>query len=76
MVNLSMVNNTKDYKCLLSRDREYGRSVQLTCISCLFFNYLMHTECTKYLSYCQILTGTNNLNLIHRQSQNHYKKLC
>ena len=39
MVDLSMVNSAEDYKNFLSRDEEYGESVKLACISCLFSNY-------------------------------------
>ena len=39
-----MVNRVEDYKSLLSKDEEYGSRVELTCISCLFSNYLFRVH--------------------------------
>ena len=42
-----MVNSAEDYKNLLSRDREWGGSNELTYISHLFSNYLFRVHYEK-----------------------------
>ena len=39
IVGLSIVNSAESYKNLLSRDGKYGKSVELTFMSRLFYNY-------------------------------------
>ena len=46
-----MVNNTEDYKNLLSRDGEYGGSVELTYMSHLVSNYLFKVHNKKKQQY-------------------------
>ena len=70
IVSLLMVSN--DYKILPSRHKEYVRSVKLTCISCLFSNYVlrvhyqnsmeMNTNTVDYFTgsiVCQLLFSGN-----------------
>ena len=40
----SMINNAKDYKYLLSKDGEYGGSVESTWLNRLFSNYLFRVQ--------------------------------
>ena len=62
MWNYQWLIALKIYKNFLSRDREYGGSMELICISHLFSNYLFRVYCENnantmfYVMYCVCIT--------------------
>ena len=42
-----MPNSSKDYKNLVPGIGEYGKNIELTCIRCLFSNYLFRVQYKK-----------------------------